>query len=67
MVARFERSILMVIPAQTLLAHAAIRRRFAEPAGKISDDETRRLNALADVQQRDIGTLARDWIREPMP
>jgi glycine betaine/choline ABC-type transport system substrate-binding protein len=56
-----------VIRASALFAHPAIRRALAELAGKISDDEMRRLNALADVQHRDIVALAHDWLRDFVP
>jgi len=36
-------------------------------AGRISDAEMRRLNALADVEHRDIATIARDWLRASLP
>lgn len=56
-----------VIRTPTLLAHPALRRALGELAGRISDDEMRRLNALADVQHRDIVTLAHDWLRDSLP
>ena len=56
-----------VIRTPTLLAHPALRRALGELAGGISDDEMRRLNALADVQHRDIVTLAHDWLRDSLP
>jgi glycine betaine/choline ABC-type transport system substrate-binding protein len=56
-----------VIRTPTLLAHPTLRRALGELAGRISDDEMRRLNALADVQHRDIVTLAHDWLRDSLP
>jgi glycine betaine/choline ABC-type transport system substrate-binding protein len=56
-----------VIRAPTLLAHRAIRRALGELAGRISDQEMQRLNALADVRHRDIVTLAHDWLRDSVP
>lgn len=56
-----------VIRARTLLAHPAVGGALGELAGKISDDEMRRLNALADVEHRDIRTIARDWLRAHLP
>lgn len=56
-----------VIRTPTLLGHPALRRALGELAGRISDDEMRRLNALADVQHRDIVTLAHDWLRDSLP
>ncbi|HKW41351.1 MAG TPA: glycine betaine ABC transporter substrate-binding protein [Gemmatimonadales bacterium] len=56
-----------VVRAQTLARHGALAAALAELAGKISDDEMRRLNALADVEHRDIASIARDWLRASVP
>jgi len=40
---------------------------LAELGGKISDGEMRRLNALADVEHRDIRELARAWLAANLP
>jgi glycine betaine/choline ABC-type transport system substrate-binding protein len=56
-----------VIRTPTLRAHPGIRRALGELAGRISDEEMRRLNALADLQHRDIVTLAHDWLRDSLP
>jgi glycine betaine/choline ABC-type transport system substrate-binding protein len=47
--------------------HAEIATALAQLAGRISDAEMRRLNALADVEHRDIATIARDWLRATVP
>jgi osmoprotectant transport system substrate-binding protein len=56
-----------VVRAQALLAHPSIAAALAELDGKISAAEMRRLNALADVEHRDIGAIASDWLREKVP
>ena len=53
--------------AQTLARHHDVTAALAELAGKISDAEMRRLNALADVEHRDIASIARDWLRTSVP
>jgi osmoprotectant transport system substrate-binding protein len=53
--------------AQTLVRHHEVAAALAQLAGKISDAEMRRLNALADVQHRDIASIARDWLRTSVP
>ena len=47
--------------------HPEIVTALAQLAGQISDSEMRRLNALADVEHRDIATIARDWLRATVP
>jgi glycine betaine/choline ABC-type transport system substrate-binding protein len=47
--------------------HPEIAAALAQLAGKMSDAEMRRLNALADVEHRDIATIARDWLRVNVP
>lgn len=47
--------------------HPAVAQALAELGGKISDAEMRRLNALADVQHRDIAEIARDWLAKNLP
>jgi osmoprotectant transport system substrate-binding protein len=53
--------------AQTLARHHEVAAALAQLAGKISDAEMRRLNALADVEHRDIASIARDWLRTSVP
>ena len=56
-----------VIRQAALPRHPEIAAALAQLAGKISDAEMRRLNALADVEHRDIATIARDWLRASLP
>jgi len=57
----------VVARADLLQRHPEVRRALAELAGKITDDRMRRLNALADVQHRDITEIARQWLAEAVP
>ena len=56
-----------VIRADLLSRHPAIAAALDELAGRLSDADMRRLNALADVQHRDITEIAREWLRENLP
>ena len=56
-----------VIRAAMLERHPAVRAALAELGGKISDAEMRRLNALADVEHKDIAEIARAWLAERVP
>ena len=56
-----------VIRAAMLERHPAVRAALAELGGKISDAEMRRLNALADVEHKDITEVARAWLAERVP
>jgi osmoprotectant transport system substrate-binding protein len=56
-----------VIRGQTLAAHPMLAATLAELGGRVSDAEMRRLNALADVEHRDIATVARTWLAEHVP
>ena len=56
-----------VVRRAVLERHPAVRRALAELAGKIDAAEMRRLNARADVQQEDIGAVARDWLARVVP
>ena len=56
-----------VVRAAVLERYPALAAALAELGGRISDDEMRRLNALADVQHRDIRELARDWLATHLP
>src|SRR5438876_10729473 len=47
-----------VVRAALLERYPAVAAALAQLGGRISDDEMRRLNALADVQPRDIGAVA---------
>jgi osmoprotectant transport system substrate-binding protein len=56
-----------VIRVMALAAHPALRRALDELGGKLSNAEMRRLNALADVEHRDIAAIARDWLAVSIP
>ena len=56
-----------VTRAPTLAAHPDVARALAELGGKMPDAEMRRLNALADVEHKDIAAIARDWLRVTVP
>lgn len=47
--------------------HPAVARALAELGGQISDAEMRRLNAMADVEHRDIADIAREWLAAHVP
>src|SRR2546423_5198265 len=51
-----------VVRVPTLERHATLARALEELGGKIADDEMRRLNAAADVEHRDIRTIAHEWL-----
>jgi glycine betaine/choline ABC-type transport system substrate-binding protein len=56
-----------VMRADLLTRHPAVAAALDELAGRLSDADMRRLNALADVQHRDIAEIAREWLRENLP
>lgn len=56
-----------VLRADLLKRHPAIGAALDQLAGRLSDAEMRRLNALADVQHRDISEIARQWLQENLP
>jgi glycine betaine/choline ABC-type transport system substrate-binding protein len=56
-----------VIRAAVLEKYPAVRAALAELGGRISDAEMRRLNALADVERKDITEIARAWLAERVP
>jgi len=56
-----------VVRAAVLDKYPAVRAALAELGGKISDAEMRRLNALADVEHKDITDIARAWLLERVP
>jgi len=47
---------------ETLLRYPAVRRALEKLSGKISADDMRALNHAADVEHRDISTIAREFI-----
>lgn len=52
---------------ETLRRHPGIAAALEELRGKISDAEMQRLNALADVEHRDIRGIAREWLEKNVP
>ena len=56
-----------VVRASVIATHPTVAAALAELGGKISDAEMRRLNALADVEHRDIDEIAREWLAERIP
>jgi len=56
-----------VIRQAAVTRHPGVATALAQLAGRMSDAEMRRLNALADVEHRDIATIARDWLRATLP
>ena len=47
--------------------YPALATALAELGGRISDAEMRRLNALADVEHKDIAVIAREWLAKQVP
>jgi len=47
--------------------YPALANALAELGGRISDTEMRRLNALADVEHKDIALIAREWLAKQVP
>jgi osmoprotectant transport system substrate-binding protein len=47
--------------------YPALATALAELGGRISDAEMRRLNALADVEHKDIAVIAREWLERQLP
>ena len=56
-----------VIRSAVLEQYPKVAAALAELGGKISDSEMRRLNALADVEHRDIADIAREWLANRLP
>src|SRR5437667_8111498 len=56
-----------IVRATTLEKYPAVSPALAELGDKISDAEMRRLNALADVEHKDIAEIARAWLAERIP
>jgi len=56
-----------VVREATLEKYPAVAAALAELGDKISDAEMRRLNALADVEHKDIAEIARTWLAERIP
>ncbi len=56
-----------VVRADLLRRHPEVRAALEELGGKISDAEMRRLNALVDVEHRDLAVVAREWLASNVP
>lgn len=56
-----------VIRTATLRRYPQVAQALAELAGRLSDADMRRLNALADVEHRDLAVIARDWLQTTLP
>ena len=56
-----------VVRARTLERYPSLAPALEELGGKISDDEMRHLNAAADVEHRDIRTIAQQWLEAHVP
>lgn len=56
-----------IVRRMVLEKHPPVAGALAELGGKISDTEMRRLNALADVEHKDIAEIARAWLAERVP
>ncbi|PYR48046.1 MAG: glycine/betaine ABC transporter substrate-binding protein [Acidobacteria bacterium] len=54
-----------VVRIATLLREPSIGRALARLAGKISDQDMRRLNAAVDVEHRDVRTVVREFLARP--
>jgi glycine betaine/choline ABC-type transport system substrate-binding protein len=57
----------VVTRAGTLARHPEVAAALAQLEGKLAGGEMQRLNALADVEHRDIGSIAREWLRANVP
>jgi osmoprotectant transport system substrate-binding protein len=53
-----------VVRRETLTAHPEIERALNELAGKISDDEMRRLNYAVDGEHRDVKEVVRQFLQQ---
>jgi len=56
-----------VVRARTLERYGPLGAALEELGGKIADAEMRRLNAAADVEHRDIRTIAHEWLEAHVP
>jgi glycine betaine/choline ABC-type transport system substrate-binding protein len=56
-----------VMRAELLERHPETAAALAELAGKIDEEEMRRLNVLADIEHRDVAEIARDWLGRRIP
>ncbi|HUC41123.1 MAG TPA: glycine betaine ABC transporter substrate-binding protein [Gemmatimonadales bacterium] len=56
-----------VIRREVLERYPQVGAALAELGGRISNAEMRRLNALAEVEHRDIADIAREWLAKRLP
>ncbi|MFN2571604.1 MAG: glycine betaine ABC transporter substrate-binding protein [Gemmatimonadales bacterium] len=56
-----------VVRAALLAQRPAVGTALAELGNKITDAEMRRLNAMADVEHKDIADIAREWLAARIP
>jgi glycine betaine/choline ABC-type transport system substrate-binding protein len=56
-----------VIRDALLQEHPELSAVLVELAGRISDDEMRRLNYLVDVEHRDLAVVVREWLEANIP
>jgi len=53
-----------IIRPEMLARHAEVGKALNELAGKISDDDMRRLNYAVDGQHRDVKEVVREFLRQ---
>ena len=56
-----------VVRTAVLEQHPEVGRALLELRGKIDDDEMRRLNAMADIEHKDLHAIAHDWLARAVP
>jgi osmoprotectant transport system substrate-binding protein len=56
-----------VVRNAVLAQHPEVGRALLELRGKIDDDAMRRLNAMADVEHKDLHAIAHDWLARAVP
>lgn len=56
-----------VVRGAVLEKHPEVGRALLELRGKIDDDEMRRLNAMADIEHKDLHAIAHDWLARAVP
>jgi osmoprotectant transport system substrate-binding protein len=56
-----------VVRNTVLEQHPEVGRALLELRGKIDDDEMRHLNAMADVEHKDLHAIAHDWLARAVP
>ena len=56
-----------VVRNAVLELHPEVGRALLQLRGKIDDDEMRRLNAMADIEHKDLHAIAHDWLARAVP